>query len=249
MTTLKKILFSKKFLVFVLVAILFFAFLAIAFTTRARDRMARISLIGDWFASPSSHPDWGITALERCGDAPMIIPSSGFIGVGWNDGAPPFYQHTGLDIFSPDGADNVTPIYAAYDGYLTREDHWRSAVIIRHPNDPALEPLTDGEQVWTYYTHMASRDGNEIYISPEFPRGTREKFVEAGTLLGYQGTWSGDPNRRMGLHLHFSIAKSNPDGSYMNETQIANTLNPLPFLGLTMQEDGIIIACIDERGS
>ena len=241
MATIKNIVTSKKFFIFVLIVLLIVVGLTTAFTLTRRSRMRRIALIGTWFNSPQSHVDWQIDGGEYCGDALMLIPSSGFIGVGWNDGAPPMYQHTGLDIFSPDGDDNITPIYAAYDGYLTREENWRSAVIIRHPNDPQLEPLTNGEQIWTYYTHMASRDGNEIYISPDFPQGTREKFVEAGTLLGYQGTWSGDPNRRMGLHLHFSIAKSNPDGSYTNETQIGNTLNPLPFLGLEMRDDGIIV--------
>ena len=40
---------------------------------------------------------------------------------------------------------------------------------------------------------MASADGQTEFIDPAFPRGTREKFVEAGTLLGYQGTWWGAP--------------------------------------------------------
>ncbi len=214
--------------------------------TRTRSRTVRISRIGEWFAAQQVHADWQIAGNQRCGDAPMLMPTTGFIGVGWRDGAPPVYQHTGFDIFSPDSADNITPIYAAYDGYLTREAHWRSAVIIRHPNDPVLTELTGGEQIWTYYTHMAAKDGEESFISVEFPRGTREKFVEAGTLLGYQGSWSGDPNRNMGRHLHFSITRSKADGSYTNETQIENTLDPTPFLGLTMTEDGFLLCLRDE---
>lgn len=240
MQFVKKVGRSRPFRIFVVLGIIALG-LALLFVWRARAGMSRIALIGDWFAAPQSHVDWQINGGQRCGEAPMLIPSSGFVGVGWNDGAPPLYQHTGYDIFSPDGADNITPIYAAYDGYLTREAHWRSAVIIRHPDDDTLRPYTGGQQIWTYYTHMASRDGTESYIEPDFPLGTREKFVEAGTLLGYQGTWSGDPNNtRMGLHLHFSIAKSNPDGSYTNETQIRNTLDPAPFLGLKMR-NGILI--------
>lgn len=211
------------------------------YTYSNRRGFDRITRIGTWFDNPAAYEDWLVIGGERCPGAPMIFPSSGYIGVGWGDGAPPMYQHTGYDIFSPDGADNVTPIYATYDGYLTRESNWRSAVIIQHPEFDDLPEITNGEPIWTYYTHMASRDGTTSYISDEFPPGTYGKFVEAGTLLGYQGTWSGDPsNTRMGLHLHLSIVKSNPDGSYMNETIIENTYDPAPFLGIEAGEDNIL---------
>lgn len=211
------------------------------YTYSNRRGVERISRIGVWFADPAAYPEWQMTVGQRCPGAPMLFPTSGFIGVGWSDGAAPVYQHTGYDIFSPDGADNITPIIAAYDGYLTRESHWRSAVIIRHPDFDALPEITGRTQIWTYYTHMASRDGTQSYIVEEFPAGTREKFVKAGTLLGYQGTWAGDPNNtRMGLHLHLSVVKSNPDGSYMNETIIENTYDPAPFFGIEVGEDGIL---------
>ena len=241
MVKIKSIFKSTPVRLFIVVLVLLICLSSVLYVTRTRSRTVRISRIGTWFAAPQTHVDWQIVGDQHCGDAPMLLPTTGFIGVGWRDGAPPVYQHTGFDIFSPDPADNITPIYAAFDGYLTREDNWRSAVIIRHPDSPELAALTDGEQIWTYYTHMASKDGTESFIAPDFPRGTREKFVEKGTLLGYQGSWSGDPNRNMGRHLHFSIAKSNGDGSYMNETQIANTLDPTPFLGLTMDGDGFLV--------
>ena len=247
MAKIKPLLKSTPVRIFILLLVLSTCLAAAYYATRTRPRTVRISRIGEWFSNQQAHADWQITGNQRCGDAPMLMPSTGFIGVGWRDGAPPMYQHTGFDIFSPDPADNITPIYAAYDGYLTREEHWRSAVIIRHPDDPVLSDLTGGEQIWTYYTHMASKDGSESFISPEFPRGIRDKFVEAGTLLGYQGSWSGDPNRNMGRHLHFSIARSNADGSYTNETQIENTLDPTPFLGLTMTEDGFLL-CLQDEG-
>lgn len=201
-------------------------------------RTQRISRIRTWLRNAPAHTQWQINIGERCGDAVMLIPTTGFVGVGWADGFSPFYQHTGYDIFSPDGADNVTPIIAAYDGYLTREADWRSAVIIRHPDFPVI---VDGEQIWTYYTHMASADGNTSYISPDFPPGTEEKFVTAGTLLGYQGTWSGNPDSPTGLHLHFSVVESNPDGGYKNETSIGNTYDPALFLGLEADEDGTLL--------
>jgi hypothetical protein len=105
-------------------------------------------------------------------------------------------------------------------------------LIIRIPEDP----LNPGQQVWTYYTHMADSDGNS-YILPEYPPGTSEVFVEAGTLLGYQGNFSGDPNNPVGIHLHFSIVKDDGQGKFLNELEIQNTLDPSPYLGLQLNAD------------
>ncbi len=204
---------------------------------RAQTRLSRISRIGDWFADPAAHRQWQVDGGTRCGTAPMLIPTSGFIGVGYGDGLPPLYRHTGYDIFSPDGQGNVTPVVAAYDGWLTREPDWRSAVIIRHPDFPLPDRTAT---IWTYYTHMASTDGQVSFIAADFPPGTHERFVSAGTLLGYQGTWSGDPDRATGLHLHFSVVRSLAGGGYANETEIANTFDPGPFLGLEADLDGTI---------
>jgi murein DD-endopeptidase MepM/ murein hydrolase activator NlpD len=225
---LRLLLVSSILLATLLVAVLVLAF-------RPRVETSRMTRIRTWFADPAAHPEWRIEGNTRCGAAPMLIPTTGFIGVGWGDGIRPLYQHTGYDIFSPDGADNVTPIYAAADGYLTRETTWRSAVIIRHP-----DLTVDGGEIWTYYTHMASTDGDTSYIDGDFPRGTYEQFVTAGTLLGYQGTWSGNPDNPTGLHLHFSVVQAVGSNGYANETEIANTYDPLPWLGLTETADGTI---------
>ncbi len=209
----------------------------------AGEGAIRISKIRTWFLNPAAHPEWQVNAGDRCGDAPMLIPTTGFIGVGWGDGRRPGFNHTGYDIFSPDGAENITPVVAAYDGFLTREANWRSAVIIRHPDFPNFSgapPGLPGSQIWTYYTHMASRDGTLSYIEPAFPAGTYEVFVQAGTLLGYQGTWSGNPSNPTGLHLHFSVVRTSFAGGYENETVIANTFDPAPFLGLSADQNGII---------
>ena len=98
-----------------------------------------------------------------------------------------------------------------------------------------------GEQIWTYYTHMASADGSQSFIDPAFPAGTRELFVPAGTLLGYQGNWSGNAANPTGIHLHFSIVKSTPGGSYADETDIANTYDPGPFLGVVRNAAGVLV--------
>ena len=210
----------------------------------AGDGLTRMMNIRAWFADPSAHPEWWVNVNTTCGAAQMIMPTTGYVGVGYGDSFRPGHNHTGYDIFSPDGVENITPVVAAYDGYLTREGDWRSAVIIRHPDFPDFSSVpagVSGSQIWTYYTHMASAEGTVSYISTNFPPGTHEVFVKAGTLLGYQGTWSGDPGNPVGLHLHFSVVKSTLDGGYMNETELANTYDPAPFLGVMPDEEGFII--------
>jgi hypothetical protein len=123
----------------------------------------------------------------------------------------------------------ATRVIAAYPGYLSRLPDWKSTVIVRVPSDP----LNPGEQIWLYYTHMADQLGNS-FISEEFPAGTIEKFIEAGTFLGYQGDYSGDPNNPTGIHLHFSIVEDDGNGQFKNELEIENTLDPSPYLGLPL---------------
>jgi murein DD-endopeptidase MepM/ murein hydrolase activator NlpD len=78
---------------------------------------------------------------------------------------------------------------------------------------------------------MANPQG-ESFIVDEFPPGTSEVFVEEGTLLGYQGNYSGDPNNPTGVHLHFSIVLDDGQGHFRNELDINNTLDPTPYLGI-----------------
>jgi hypothetical protein len=190
--------------------------------------LSRTSQVIAWIRNPSSHPEWIITAGVRCGNAPFIFPTEGFPGFLWDDSFRIGHRHQGIDIFS--GTDvGVTPVIAAYPGYLSRLPDWKSTVIIRIPDDP-LQP---GRQIWTYYTHMADPQGNS-FISPEFPPGTSEAPVEAGTLLGYQGDYSGDPNNPVGVHLHFSIVLDDGQGRFLNELEIGNTLDPSPYLGLPL---------------
>ena len=186
----------------------------------------RFSFFRAWMRDPSAHPDWKLTAGSRCGEAPFLFPTNGMVGFLWDDSFRLGHRHQGLDIFS--GTDvGVTPVIAAYPGYLTRLPDWVSTVIVRIPSDP-LQP---GRQIWTYYTHMATKDG-QSFISEDFPPGTFEKFIEAGTLLGYQGNYSGDPNNPVGVHLHFSVVKDDGRGSFRNELEIKNTYDPSPYLGL-----------------
>lgn len=193
----------------------------------------RVRRLHTYLENPSAHPDWQLKAGERCGEAPFILPTNGYLGFGYGDSWRPGHRHQGLDIFGPTGLD-ATPIFAAYSGYLTRLPDWKSTVILRVPRDP----LNTSRQIWTYYTHMADPQGNS-FISPDFPPGTSEQYVEAGTLLGYQGNYSGNTENPVGMHLHFSIVQDDGQGHFKNELKIENTLDPIPYLGLTPDRDGI----------
>ncbi len=188
----------------------------------------RSSRIWEFFADPAAHADWKLAAGSRCGDAPFLFPTDGMVGFLWNDSFRIGHHHQGIDIFGGTDA-GVAPVIAAYDGYLTRLADWKSSVIIRILSDP----LAPGRQIWLYYTHMANREG-ESYIVADFPPGTREVFVSAGTLLGYQGDFSGDPNNPTGIHLHFSIVKDDGNGNFLNELAIKNTYDPSPYFGLEL---------------
>jgi murein DD-endopeptidase MepM/ murein hydrolase activator NlpD len=183
-----------------------------------------------WTGDAQDRANLMTSRTEVCPGAPFLLPASGYIGLLYGDPRGPYseeHRHQGIDIFS-NSEPNVTPVYAAYDGYLTREVGWTSAVIIRVPNDP----LHPGRQIWLYYTHMASADGSTDFVSPEFPQDTHEVFVKQGTLLGHTGNWSGNALRPVGTHLHFSIVLDNGFGGYTNELQFDNTVDTSRYLGI-----------------
>lgn len=218
---------SKRFLMLSIVVVAILAAIAGAFTLY-RPNAARLVTFRAWIRNPASRPDWKLGAGTQCGSAPFLFPTDGFVGFLWGDSFRPGHTHQGIDIFA--GTDvGVTRVISAYPGYLTRLPDWKSTVIVRVPSDP----LNPGTQIWLYYTHMADQLGNS-FISEEFPAGTFEKPIEAGTFLGYQGDYSGDPNNPTGIHLHFSIVEDDGNGQFKNELEIANTLDPSPYLGLPL---------------
>jgi murein DD-endopeptidase MepM/ murein hydrolase activator NlpD len=194
-----------------------------------RPTSSRSTRVIEWINDPLAHPEWAVHAGTPCSrDAPFLMPTDGLIGYMWDDSFRPGHRHSGLDIFGGTGV-GLTPVVAAYPGYLTRLSGWVSAVIVRVPEDP-LEP---GRQIWLYYTHMADPNGNS-FISPEFPTGTTEMYIEAGTLLGYQGNYTGDPNNPSGVHLHFSVVRDDGSGHFTNELEIRNTYDPSPYFGIDL---------------
>jgi hypothetical protein len=195
---------------------------------RKPSDLNRSMKIREWLSNPASYPDWAVGIGTKCGEAPFMVPTNGLIGYLWGDHFKIGTSHQGIDIFGGTQP-GVTTVVAAYDGYLTRLSDWKSSVIIRIPSDP-IEP---SRQIWTYYTHMADPNG-QSFISDQFPPGTINVFVKAGTLLGYQGNYSGDPNNPVGVHLHFSIVKDDGKGGFKNELEIQNTYDPSPYLGLNL---------------
>jgi len=191
-------------------------------------RHGRDAKVWAFILNPRAHQDQTVEARSRCGEAPYLMPTSGLIGYIWDDSFHPGHRHQGLDIFGGTEA-GVTPVYAAASGYLTRLSGWAGSLIIRIPNDE----LNPGSQVWNYYTHLADAAGNS-FIEPRFYPGIFEEYVEAGTLLGYQGNFSGDPNNPVGVHLHFSIVQDDGLGNFTNELEIGNTLDPSPYFGMEM---------------
>jgi len=193
-----------------------------------RPTAGRLARLREYWQDPSAHLAWTLRAGQPCGDAPFLMPTDGYIGFFWGDSFRLGHRHQGIDIFGPSGPEGLgqTPVVAAFDGYLTRLPDWRASLIQRVPRDP-LQP---SRQIWLYYTHMADPQGNS-YIEPEFPPGTSETFVRAGTLLGYQGNYSADPDQPTGLHLHFSIVRDDGQGHFTNELMFSNTLDPSPYLG------------------
>ncbi len=199
---------------------------------RYRASLRRTARLRDYLAEPQRYASWQVPALARCGKAPFLMPTTGYIGYLWGDSFRPGHRHTGLDIFggTPPGQ---TPVYAAYPGRLYRLPAWKASLIIRHQ-----DPLQPGRVLWTYYTHLADAQGHSLIV-PAFPPGSVDIPVEAGTLLGYQGNFSGSPGHPVGVHLHFSIVRSDATGGFRNETHLANTLDPSPYLGLPLRAEAV----------
>jgi murein DD-endopeptidase MepM/ murein hydrolase activator NlpD len=216
---------------------------ALRLLRRAVD--SRSQAFARWFTGSEEDREALVTVQrEACPGAPFILPADGFVGLLYGDPRGPYsatHLHQGIDIFSA-GPPGQTPVYAAYDGYVTRENGWISALIQRVPDDP-LQP---GRQIWLYYTHMANEAGTEDYIEAAFPQGVHEVFVEQGTLLGYTGNYGG--NRRVAVHLHFSIVLDNGSGGYSNELEFDNTVDPSRYLGMAVNYACApeVVACTEE---
>jgi len=57
-------------------------------------------------------------------------------------------------------------------------------------------------------------------------------FNEGSGSIAYD--YSGNENDPVGMHLHFSIVKSDSEGRFLNESKIENTLDPSPYFGIPL---------------
>ncbi len=223
---------------YLLISILFVVLIVVGylFLWQYRRTVNHFMQLREYWADHDKQVRWGLHVGEHCGNAPFLIPTDGFVAFFWGDRYRSGRKHQGVDVFGPSGLEGIgtTPIVAVYDSYLTRLSDWRSAVILRIPQDP-LQP---DRQIWVYYAHMADAQGNS-YVVPDFPPSTSEKFVRAGELIGYQGNYSADPASPTGVHLHFSIVLDDGNGSFRNELEFQNTLDPSPYLGVELNGDRI----------
>ncbi len=222
--------FSKRYGLWLLAAGV--GLTGVAAWIQLRPAPADQTALGTWAQGDETARQALVTvAREACPGAPFVLPADGFVGLLYEDPRGPYSTrrpHQGIDIFSPTPP-GVTPVYAAYDGYITREADWVSTLIQRIPDDP----LRPGRQIWLYYTHMADENGQD-FIVDAFPPGTREIYVPQGTLLGYTGHYNGKAGRDVWVHLHFSIVQDDGRGHYLNELDFDNTLDPSPYLGMEL---------------
>ncbi|MHC1781648.1 MAG: hypothetical protein AB9891_02600 [Anaerolineaceae bacterium] len=101
-----------------------------------RNRVSpALTTFREWINNPEDHPDWAMHPGQVCGGAPFAFPTTGYIGFVWEDSFRPGHRHQGIDIFGGEEP-GVTEVRAAYEGYLTRQQDWKSTVIIRIPSDP-----------------------------------------------------------------------------------------------------------------
>ena len=94
----------------------------------------RHAMVWAYINDPDAHADWVTRAESRCEGAPFAFPTDGYIGYLYGDSFGPMRKHQGIDVFG-DQPLGETPIYSASDGFLTRLEDWKSAVIVRVPDD------------------------------------------------------------------------------------------------------------------
>lgn len=154
---------------------------------------------------------------EACPGAPWQLPSSSTLGLAW--------QPQGLDFFGQ-GRELSVPVYAVADGLLSRLPDWEDRLAILHD-----DPLRPGQKVWSVYADMAGSDGVTT-ITPDFPPGSAGVPVNAGQLLGYQGTWGGRPFWPAWMHLRFAVVSAAGDGTITPPAELENPVDPAPYLGI-----------------
>jgi hypothetical protein len=160
-------------------------------------------------------------ALHSCPGAVWQLPSDGTLGVQWQDDRLMFFGQ---------GNEGQVPVYSVADGLLSRPEGWTDAILIQHD-----DPLEAGKKIWTLYGNMSSANGTDSFVAEEFPVGAKDVPVKAGQLLGYQGSWSGNPQWPMWIHASFALIRAR--GNFPDTFTDFSILNPSAYLGLTLKPE------------
>ncbi|MBN1921043.1 MAG: glycosyltransferase family 39 protein [Anaerolineae bacterium] len=162
---------------------------------------------------------------EMCSGTAWRIPTRADLGLRWDGVALLFFGR---------GNPGQVPVVAAADGWLYRAADWQGSVAVLHE-----DPLQSGARVWSFYDDLASADGTTSTIASEFPPGSEGVPVKQGQVLGYQGVWNGGPGSMpVWQHLRFSIVRAEPDGSFPDVLTGTALLDPAPYLGIALRDDG-----------
>jgi hypothetical protein len=160
-------------------------------------------------------------SLDACPGAVWQLPSDNRLGVKWQD--------DGLMFFGQ-GNEGQVSIFAVADGLLWRPEGMLDGVIIQHD-----DPLEAGKKIWTYYGGMSAANGTDSFVAEDFPVGVEKVPVKAGQLLGYQGSWSGNPQWPMWIHVQFALIRTN--GEFPWTATSAFLQDPSPYLGLALKSE------------
>lgn len=162
-------------------------------------------------------------SFTQCSGAPLIWPTYGKRGwYIWNsttsyqtqDGD---YKHDGVDILQVNQQENVEPVYAAHDGYLT----WVKTGALRLDINIASNYDVPVHHVYLYYAHMADNSGENSYILPKYI-GATHMWVNKGDLLGKQGR-KGTADEL--VHLHISVSTTASESGNIDPTKYFGDIN------------------------
>ena len=113
---------NRSFLKLIIIPLIIVLFTTVGYILYRtfKGSTVRSSRVISWIRNPFSNPEWVMEALTRCDPAfPFLFPTDGYVGFLWDDSFRPGHQHQGIDIFSSKKS-GETPVYSAYEGYLTR---------------------------------------------------------------------------------------------------------------------------------
>lgn len=135
----------------------------------------------------------------------------------------------GIDLFGR-GTEASIPVYAMADGSLTRLPGRVDVVAVLHQ-----DPLRPGKKVWAMYGGMSAANGVDSFAAEDFLEGTTNLPVQSGQLLGYQGSWSENPQWPKWVHMSFALTDGTTQETLPEDAAAANLLDPAQYLGLVIE--------------